>query len=171
MHVLCICNWVGLDKFFDLDLIGVGFRWNGLWWCCPNFYSFIFLATKQRLKKNWEMNLLEFEDRNFRIYDFFFFFMLNFLGLWIWFLGLWILFAGGFVVDWKMRKSGFELWFNLYMWVLWFEKIWEDLLLGLCLCSCWRLICVCVWLTRKGKKMQENLGKKMQENLGMCSYV
>ena len=46
---------------------------------------------------------------------FFFFiygvFMLNFLGLWIWFLGLWILFAGGFVVDWKMRKSGFELWF------------------------------------------------------------
>ena len=43
--------------------------------------------------------------------------------------------------------------------------VWENLLLGLCLCSCWRLICVCVcvWLTRKGKKMQENLG--------MCSYV
>ena len=38
-------------------------------------------------------------------------FMLNFLGLWIWFLGLWILFAGGFVVDWMMRKFGFELWF------------------------------------------------------------
>ena len=59
--------------------------------------------------------LLGFEDGGFGIYDFFFFiygvFMLNFLGLWIWFLGLWILFAGGFVVDWKMRKSGFELWF------------------------------------------------------------
>ena len=26
----CLCNRVGLDKFFDLDLIGVGFRWNGL---------------------------------------------------------------------------------------------------------------------------------------------
>ena len=26
----CVCNRVGLDKFFDLDLIGVGFRWNGL---------------------------------------------------------------------------------------------------------------------------------------------
>ena len=38
-------------------------------------------------------------------------FMLNFLGLWIWFLGLWILFIGAFVVDWKMRKSRFELWF------------------------------------------------------------
>ena len=50
----------------------------------------------------------------------------------------------------------------LYIWVLWFEKIW-DLLLGLCWCSCWRSICVCVWLTRKGKKMHVNLG--------MCSYV
>ena len=26
----CVCNRVGLDNFFDLDLIGVGFRWNGL---------------------------------------------------------------------------------------------------------------------------------------------
>ena len=55
-----------------------------------------------------EIVLLGFEDGGFGIYDFFFliygFFMLNFLGLWI-------LFAGGFVVDWKMRKSGFELWF------------------------------------------------------------
>ena len=58
-----------------------------------------------------------------------------------------------------------------------------DLLLGLCLCSCWRSVCVfvfgwqerstagfvfvflleiglcfCVWLTRKGKKILENLG-------------
>ena len=41
----------------------------------------------------------------------------------------------------------------------------EDLLLGLCLCfcSCWKSVCVCVWLTRKSKKMLENLG--------MCSYV
>ena len=77
------------------------------------FLFFHFLATKQRLKKNWEMILLRFEDGSFGIYDFFFYgvFMLNFLGLWIWFKGLWILFAGGFVVDWKMRKSGFELWF------------------------------------------------------------
>ena len=129
------------------------------------FLFFQFLGNQTKTEKNWEMNLLGFEEGNFGIYDFFFYgvFMLNFLGLWIWFLGLWILFAGGFVVDWKMRKSGFELWFNLYIWVLWFEKTWEDLLLGLCLCSCWRLICVCVWLTRKGKKMQGNLG--------MCSYV
>ena len=57
--------------------------------------------------------LLGFEDGGFGIYDFFFNgnFMLNFMGLWIWFLGLWILFVGGFVVDWKMRKFGFELWF------------------------------------------------------------
>ena len=46
----------------------------------------------------------------------------------------------------------------LYIWVLWLEKIWEDLLLGLCLCSCWRLICVCVWLTRKGKKNARKSG-------------
>ena len=26
----CVCNRVGLDKFFDLDLIGVRFRRNGL---------------------------------------------------------------------------------------------------------------------------------------------
>ena len=59
-----------------------------------------------------------------------------------------------------------KIWFWVvifYIWVLRFEKIWEDLLLGLCLCSCWRSICVCVWLTRKGKKMQENMD--------MCSYV
>ena len=71
-----------------------------------------------------EIVLLGFEDGGFGIYDFFFNgnFMLNFMGLWIWFLGLWILFVGGFVVDWKMRKFGFELWF-WYIWVLWFEKI------------------------------------------------
>ena len=46
-------------------------------------------------------------------------FMLNFLGLWIWFLGLWILFVGGFVVVWKMRKSGFELWFCIFGFVVW----------------------------------------------------
>ena len=113
---------MGLDKFFDLDLIGVRFRRNGLWWCCPNFYSFIFLATKQRLKKNWNFFvfylLLFFKYVNFRndfawvwgwgLWNLWFFFygvfMLNFLGLWIWF-------ARGFVVKWKMRKSGFELWF------------------------------------------------------------
>ena len=110
----CVCNRVGLYKFFDLDFIGVRFRWNGLWWCCPNFYSFIFMATKQRMKKNWEMILLGFDDGGFGALEFINFFfngvlMLNFLGLWIWFLGLWILFAGAFVVDWKMRKSGFEL--------------------------------------------------------------
>ena len=76
------------------------------------FLFFHFLATKQRLKKNWEMILLGYEDGGSGIYDFLFIygvFMLDFLGLWIWFLGLWILFAGGFIVDWKMRKSGFEL--------------------------------------------------------------
>ena len=109
----CVCNWVGLDKFFDLDLIGVGFRWNWLWWCCPNFYSFIFLATKQRLKRTekWFCLGLRMGTLEFMIFFFNSVFMLNFLGLWIWFLGLWILFAGGFVVDWKIRKSGFELWF------------------------------------------------------------
>ena len=46
----------------------------------------------------------------FMIFFFFYVvFMLNFLGLWIWFLRLWNLFAGDFVVDWKMRKSRFEL--------------------------------------------------------------
>ena len=64
----------------------------------------------------------------------------------------------------------------------------KDLLPGLCLCYCWRPVCVfvfgwqdrstagfvfvflleiglcvCVWLTRKGKKILENLG--------MCSYI
>ena len=89
------------------------------------FLFFHFLATKQRLKKNWEMILLRFEDGGFGIYDFFFYgvFKLNFLGLWIWFQGLWILFAGGFVVDWKMRKSGFELWFNVYLGFV----VWENL--------------------------------------------
>ena len=96
---------------------------------------------------------------------FFFFngvFMLNFLGLWIWFLGLWILFAGGFC-GWLKDEKIWVWVVILYIWVLWFEKSWEDLLLGLCLCSCWRSISVCVWLTRKGKKMQENMS--------MCSYV
>ena len=44
-------------------------------------------------------------------------------------------------------------------WVCWlligrFEMFW---------CSCWRLICVCVWLTRNGKKILENLS--------LCSLV
>ena len=45
-------------------------------------------------------------------------------------LGLWILFAGGFVVDWKMRKSGFELWF------------WIPGFLGFCSCF-YVLVCSC----------------------------
>ena len=41
-------------------------------------------------------------------------FIMNFLGLWIWLLGLRIWFAGSFIVDWKMRKSRFELWFCIF---------------------------------------------------------
>ena len=155
---------MGLDKFFYLDLIGVRFRWNWLWWCCPNFYSFIFLATKQRLKRTekWFCLGLRMGTLEFMIFFFNGVFMLNFLGLWIWFLGLWILFAGGFC-GWLKDEKIWVWVVILYIWVLWFEKSWEDLLLGLCLCSCWRSISVCVWLTKKGKKMQENLS--------MCSYV
>ena len=110
--------------------------------------------------KKWFCLGLRMGALEFMIFFFYGVFMLNFLGLWIWFLGLWILFAGGFVVYWIIRKSGFELWFFISgFWGL--RK--SDLLLGLCLCSCWRSICVCVWLTRKGKKMQENMD--------MCSYV
>ena len=161
----CVCNWVGLDKFFDLDLIGVGFRWNWLWWCCPNFYSFIFLATKQRLKRTekWFCLGLRMGTLEFMI---FFFFSSVFNAKFFGFMNL----VSGFMnfICWRfhgwLKDEKIWVWVViLYIWVLWFEKFWEDLLLGLCLCSCWRSISVCVWLTRKGKKMQENLS--------MCSYV
>ena len=99
--------------------------------------------------------------------------------LWFFFFFLWCFYAefsrfmnlvSGFMnfICWRFRcwLNYEKIWFwvvILYIWVLRLEKIWEDLLLGLCLCSCWRSICVCVWLTRKGKKMQENMD--------MCSYV
>ena len=157
---------MGLDKFFDLDLIGVGFRWNELWWCYPNFYSFIFLATKQRLKrtKKWFCLSLRMGTLEFMI-PFFFFFKWCFYAEFFGFMNL----VSGFMnfICWRFRGwlKDEKIWVwvvILYIWVLWFEKIW-DLLLGLCWCSCWRSICVCVWLTRKGKKMHVNLG--------MCSYV
>ena len=47
-----------------------------------------------------------------------------------------------------------------------FSRFARDGLLGLCLYSCWSLgLCLffCVWLTRNGKKMLENLG--------VCSYI
>ena len=40
-----------------------------------------------------------------------------------------------------------------------FEMFW---------CSCWRS--VCVWLTRKGKKILENPSFVLMFNLGLCSY-
>ena len=98
--------------------------------------------------------------------EFMIFFLMVFLCwiFWVYEFGFWVM---NFIC-WRFRcwlkDEKIWVWVEiLYIWVLWFEKIWEDLLLGLCLCSCWRLICVCVWLTRKSKKMQENLG--------MCCYV
>ena len=129
------------------------------------FLFFHFLGNQTKTEKNWEMILLGFEDGDFGIYDFFFFssvFNAKFFG----FMNL----VSGFMnfICWRfhgwLKDEKIWVWVViLYIWVLWFEKFWEDLLLGLCLCSCWRSISVCVWLTRKGKKMQENLS--------MCSYV
>ena len=159
---------MGLDKFFYLDLIGVGFRWNGLWWCCPNFYSFIFLAIKQRLKKNWEIILLGFEDGGFGIYDFFF--KMVFL-CWI----FWVYEFGFLVYDFYLLEVSLliERWENLGLswdFVYLGFMVWENLrrlaarfvfvfLLEIDLCLC--LV---------DKKGQEN-ARKLQENLGICSYV
>ena len=83
------------------------------------FILSFFLAPNKDWKriKKWFCLGLRMGALEFMVFLFFIFygvFMLNFLGLWIWLLGLWILFAGGFVVDWKMRKSGFEFWFCIY---------------------------------------------------------
>ena len=86
-------GWV---VFFIVQIFILSFSWQ------PN-------KDWKRTKK-WFCLGLRMGALEFMIF-FYGIFMLNFLGLWIWFLGLWILFAEGFVVDWKMRKSGFELWF------------------------------------------------------------
>ena len=77
------------------------------------FLFFHFLGNQTKTKKELRNDFAWVWGWGLWNLWFFFYgvFMLNFLGLWIWFLGLWILFAGGFIVDWKMRKSGFELWF------------------------------------------------------------
>ena len=109
------------------------------------------------------MILLGFEDGGFGIYDFF---LWCFYAKFFRFMNL----VFGFMnfICWRFHcwLKDEKIWFWVvifYIWVLRFEKIWEDLLLGLCLCSCWRSICVCVWLTRKGKKILENLS--------LCSLV
>ena len=102
-------------------------------------------------------------------------FMLNFLGLWIWFLGYEFYLLE--FICWRFRcwlkDEKIWVWVEiLYIWVLWFEKIWEDLLLGLCLYSCWKLICVYVWLIRKGKKNARKSGHVFScLNLGLFSLM
>ena len=69
-------------------------------------------------------------------------------GLWnLWFFKKWCFYAEfyGFMnfICWRLccwlKDEKIWVWVViLYIWVLWFEKIWEDLLLSLCLCSCWR---------------------------------
>ena len=80
-------------------------------------------------------------------------FMLNFLGLWIWFLGyeFYLLEVSLLIERWENLGLSWDF---VYLGFV----VWENLLLGLCLCSCWRLICVCVWLTRKGKKNARKSG-------------
>ena len=92
-------------------------------------------------------------------------------GLWnLWFFKKWCFYAEfyGFMnfICWRLccwlKDEKIWVWVViLYIWVLWFEKIWEDLLPGFVLV--FLLEMVRVWLTKKGKKMQENLG--------MCFYV
>ena len=109
----CVCNQLGLDKFFYMDLIGVEFRWNGLRWCYPNFYSFIFLATKQRLKK-----------KKFLFFIFFFFQYVNLRNdfAWVWRMG--------------------ALEFMIFLWCFYAEFYrFMNLVVGFMNLICWRFRC------------------------------
>ena len=158
---------MGLDKFFYLDLIGVGF--SGIDF--DGVVQIFILSFSWQPNKDWKELRNDFAwVWGWGLWNlwflFFFFFKWCFYAEFFGFMNL----VSGFMnfICWRFRGwlKDEKIWVwvvILYIWVLWFEKIWEDLLLGLCLCSYWRSISVCVWLTRKGKKMQENLS--------MCSYV
>ena len=111
--------WVGLKEAMAMGLVCRSEIVLASWRCRS-------MAKTMTVRWGWGLNLrhdqtgegwawskimlLGFEGGGFGIYDFFLFiygvFMLNFMGLWI-------LFVGGFVVDWKMIKFGFELWFSI----------------------------------------------------------
>ena len=116
---LGVCVFVWRD--YGDERVG---RLNGLWWCCPNFYSFIFLATKQGLKKNWEMILLGFEDVGFGIYDFFLMVFLCWI-FWVYEFAFWVyefyLLEVSLLIErwenlglsWDFVYLGFVVWENL----------------------------------------------------------